>query len=49
MKKKKKTGRGNHLAIYKSGRGLKSSKWPERDSNPGPTDGGFDSLAPLLQ
>ena len=36
---------GNQLAIYKRGRGFelrttenKSSKWPERDLNPGPPD-----------
>ena len=42
---------GNQLAIYKRGRGFelrttenKSSKWPERDSNPGPPDCESDAL-----
>ena len=42
---------GNQLAIYKRGRGFelgmnetKSSKWPERDSNPGPPDYESDAL-----
>ena len=42
---------GNQLAIYKRGREFelgttehKSSKWPERDSNPGPPDCESDAL-----
>ena len=42
---------GNQLAISKRGRGFelgttenKSSKWPERDSNPGPRDCESDAL-----
>ena len=39
------------MAIYKRGRGFelgttenKSSKWPERDANPGPPDSEYDAL-----
>ena len=42
---------GNQLAIYKRRQGFelgttanKSSKWPERDSNPGPPDCESDAL-----
>ena len=45
---------GDQLAIYKRGRGFelgttenKSSKWPERDSNPGPPDCESDALTTL--